>query len=77
MREVDIAIRKIKVRRHNSHAHTAALHGIKIPMIVPKEPDVELDPELAKKKALSDERTDALMKSAIENKRREMSRGNK
>lgn len=65
-RQIDVCLRKIKIRQHNNRAMQASLHGIKMPMIgvEHKKPDEKL-PEVSESLAHN------LLLKALEEKRRE------
>ena len=68
MREVDISLRMMHVRKHNAHAARAALHGIQMKTITR---GVEVKPLDPKKEALANQ----ILERAIREKRKEY--GNK
>lgn len=62
-----MALRKIKVRRHNTYALQASLHGINLPMMKAQE-EKEKDPPL---KAVDDDKVMALLNAALKAKAQE------
>lgn len=65
MRDVDIALKKIQIRRHNAFALRASLHGYKIPL-------KGIEPPKSNLKPINDSAADAVMRAALERKRKEI-----
>lgn len=65
-----MALRKIRIRRHNDLSLHASLHGINMPMM-----KVQSEKEEKPMNPVEDEKIQALLQAAIEAKRQEMSSG--
>jgi hypothetical protein len=72
MREVDVALKKISVRRHNALAMRASLHGIQVEMI---GESTELTPEDKEKIAINDRKAEDVLSEALRRKRAEVTHG--
>lgn len=71
-RQVDICLRKIRVRNHNAFAKQATLHGLTVPMIQtqPQEPE-------GKMTDVDQGAIDRLLRRTLEEKRKEKLNGPK
>lgn len=72
LREVDICLKKIDIRQHNTFALQAKLHRIEIPLkgIASKENAAPLDPKMEKQ-------ADEVIRAALLQKRMEKTGGTK
>jgi hypothetical protein len=68
LREVDIALKKIGVRRHNTYAARAALHGYKVPMRKVVAPPTESETAASK---IDDQKAADVLKAALMRKQKE------
>lgn len=72
MREIDISLKKIAVRDHNTFAMRASLHGITIPKIT-QAATLENHEEMS----LDNEAVSEALNAALERKKQEMNSGPK